>query len=65
MTGTDRVSLALSMVRTDYGGAAQTISWVAAYIAAWVRLAAPVFIRMLRMWLAAVLALMCSRAPIS
>ena len=34
-------------------------------MAAWVRLAAPVFIRMLRTWLAAVLPLMWRRAPIS
>ena len=38
-------------------------SWCSvAYRAAWVRLAPPVFIRMLRMWLAAVFALMKSRA---
>jgi hypothetical protein len=52
------------MVRSDYAvrralsGEAQT-SWCwAAYIAAWVRLDAPVLSKMLRMWFAAVLPLM-------
>ena len=40
----------------------QASSCSVAYRAAWVRLAVPVFIRMLRMWLAAVLLLMNSRA---
>ena len=51
--------------RTARGDRRQASSWSVAYRAAWVRFAVPVFIRMLRTWLAAVLALMNSRAAIS